>query len=148
MSQQISLGDAVISAATGVDGEVISAGANSQGAAQDFISGLGGKAGANVQVNFTYGAGGTTLKVCVDTSFDGGVTWVEVWRAAFTTASARKIINLSARTPKTTAHTPAALSDDAVVDGIFGDCWRARKIVEGTYSGNSSVAVRIQPHDS
>lgn len=142
MSEPLNLGDKAIAAATA--GEVITAGSDSNGASQAFLSGLGDISAACLQCNFTYGAGGTSLKVCIETTLDQGVTWIEVARFAFTTASAEKLMNLSALTPKIAAYTPAACSDDAAVDGILGDRWRAKIIVVGTYSGNTSVSVRMQ----
>lgn len=146
MSEPFNLGDSTIAGETSADGEVITSATDAQDVSRAYISGLGDYRGANIQVNFTYGAGGTTLKVIVETSLDQGTSWLEVYRAAFTTSSGRRVVNVSALTPKTTPLTPAALSDDTVVDGLFGDRWRARKIVTGTYTGNSSVSVRLQPH--
>lgn len=143
MSEPLNLGDNAITTAT--TGETITSASDQSGATQAYLSGLGDKQGATISVNFTYGSGGSTLKVIIETSLDQGTTWLEVYRAAFTTSGGQRIVNVSALTPKTTPLTPAALSDDTVVDGLFGDRWRARKIVTGTYAGNSSVSVRMQP---
>lgn len=142
MSEPLNLGDNAITTATA--GEVVTSASDVNGATQAFLSGLGEKLGATLSINFTYGSGGTTLKVVIETSLDQGTTWLEVYRAAFTTSGGQRIVNVSALTPKTTPLTPAALSDDTVMDGVFGDRWRARKIVTGTYAGNSSVSVRMQ----
>lgn len=144
MSEPLNLGDNAITTAT--TGEVITSASDAAGASQAYLSGLGDKLGATLSINVTYGSGGSTLKVIIETSIDQGTTWLEVYRAAFTTAGGQRIVNVSALTPKTTPLTPAALSDDTVVDGLFGDRWRARKIVTGTYAGNTSVSVRMQPH--
>lgn len=143
MSEPLNLGDNAITTAT--TGEVITSASDAAGATQAYLAGLGDKLGATLSVNFTYGSGGTSLKVIIETSLDQGTTWLEVHRAAFTTAGGQRIVNVSALTPKTTPLTPAALSDDTVMDGVFGDRWRAKKIVVGTYAGNSSVSVRMQP---
>lgn len=142
MSEPLNLGDSVISAAT--TGEVITSASDATGATQAYLAGLGDIAAACIQCNFTYGSGGTSVKIVIETTFDQGSTWIEVARFAFTTASAEKLFNLSAMTAKIAAYTPVALSDDTAVDGILGDRWRARKIVVGTYAGNSSVSVRMQ----
>jgi hypothetical protein len=110
--------------------------------AQSFIDGLDWMAAVTLQANFTYGSGGTTLKADIETSLDQGVTWVPIARFAFLLASAEKLFNLSGLTPKTTAVTPATLSDDSVVDGILGDRLRCRITSTGTYAGNTSVSVR------
>lgn len=141
MSEPLNLGDSVVSAATSASGEVITSGPD--GVA--YLRDLGDCKGANLQINFTYGSSGSSLKVIIETTLDQGSTWIEVYRAAFTTASGQRVINVSALTPITSPLTPAPLSDDTVKDGVFGDRWRARKIVTGTYAGNSSVSVRMQP---
>lgn len=104
---------------------------------------LEGMTAATIQVNFNYGSGGTSIKVTVETSLDDGTTWIEVARVALTTSSSEKVFNISGLTPKTTLVTPGALSDDTVLDGIFGDCWRAKVLTVGTYTGNTSLAVRL-----
>lgn len=142
MSEPLNLGDNAITIATA--GEVITSASDQNGATQAYLSGLGDIAAACIQCNFNYGSGGTSVKITIETSFDGGLTWIEVARFAFTTASAEKLFNLSALTPKVSAVTAAAQSDDAAVDGILGDLWRAKKIVVGTYAGNTSVSVRMQ----
>lgn len=136
------LGDATISAASAdADGEVITSASGDA-----YASELGDAEGATITVNFTFGSGGATLKVAIDTSLDQGDSWIEVARFAFTTASKKKVINLSTETPLTTPYEPVALSDDTCKDGVFGDLWRARKIVGATpYAGNSAVSVRMQP---
>lgn len=143
MSEPLNLGDNAITTAT--SGEVITSASDSAGATQAYLSGLGGILAACIQCNFTYGSGGTSVKIAIETTFDQGQTWIEVARFAFTTASAEKLFNLSALTPKLSAVTPAAQSDDAALDGILGDRWRAKKIVVGTYAGNTSVSVRMLP---
>src|SRR5262249_5609421 len=97
MSEPLNLGDSAIGAATAAGGEVITQGAN--GAA--YLTGLGDRLSATCSINFAYGSGGTTLKVIIETSLDQGVTWIEVYRAAFTTASGQRVVNISALTPVT-----------------------------------------------
>jgi hypothetical protein len=142
MSEPLNLGDNAIAAATA--GEVITSASDANGASQAYLSGLGDIAAACLQVNFNYGSGGTSVKITIETTLDQGVTWIEVARLAFTTTSAEKLVNLSALTPKVAAYSAVALSDDTAVDGILGDRWRAKKIVLGTYAGNTSVSVRMQ----
>lgn len=143
-TQPFNLGDAAIAAA--VAGEVITSASDAEGVTRAYLSGMGDKRGANFQVIFNAGDGlGSTVKLTIETSLDQGVTWIEVARVAFTTTNAQKAFNLSALTPKTALYTPAALSDDTVIDGIFGDLWRAKKTVTGTYGGNATISVRMQP---
>lgn len=139
------LGDvalAAINAAT--TATVVTQSTDGNGAAIAYLDGLEGMLAATLQVNFNYGSGGTTIKVLVETSLDQGTTWIEVWRCALATASEENLVNLSGLTPVSTPYTPAALSDDAVKDGVFGALWRARILTTGTYAGNTSLAIRMQ----
>src|SRR5437870_1038545 len=140
MSGIYNLGDEAIT--TAVTNLVITDGVSSSGVAQSYIDGLDFAAAVTLQANFTYGSGGATLKVDVETSLDQGVTWCSIARFAFTTSSAEKIVNLSGLTPVTTVYAPATLSDDAVKDGILGDRLRCRITSTGVYGGNSSISVR------
>lgn len=140
MSGIYNLGDEAIT--TAVTNLVITDGVSSSGVAQSFIDGLDFAAAVTLQANFTYGSGGTNLKVDVETSLDQGVTWIPIARFAFLLASAEKVINLSGLTPVATVYTPATLSDDSVKDGILGDRLRARITSTGVYSGNTSISVR------
>lgn len=127
------LGSLVIGAA----GEsVITEGADSAGQ----ITGLAGMQSVSLFAKFSYGSGGTTLGVIVQTSFDQGQTWVDVCRFDFTTASANKVANLSAAA----AVAPAVVTELSVegkVDGLLGDRLRAKRVSVGTYA-SSSLALR------
>lgn len=140
MSGIFSLGDEAISAA--VTNLVITDGVSAAGVAQSFIDGLDFAAAVTLQANFTYGSGGTAVKVDVETSLDQGSTWIGIARFAFTTSSAEKVVNLSGLTPVGTVYTPVTLSDDSVKDGILGDRLRCRITSTGSYAGNTSVSVR------
>lgn len=140
------LGDAslaAINAATAA--AVISSASDAQGVTQAYVDDLDGMIAATLSANFVYGSGGDTLKVIVETSLNQGATWVEVARFAFTTASAEKVVNLSALTPVTTVYAPTTLSDDTVKDGLLGPRWRARILKGGgsAYAGNTSLSVRL-----
>ena len=140
------LGDvalAAINAATAAT--VVTSASDRNGETQAYIDRLEGATAALIEANFTYGSGGDTLKVIVETTPDQGTTWIEVARFAFALASAQKVANLSGLTPVTTVYAPAALSDDTVKDGILGDRFRAR-ILKGAgaaYAGNTSLAIRL-----
>src|SRR3990167_1869141 len=135
------LGDVAITAA--VTNSVITTASDANGATQAYIDDLDGMLSATIQANFTYGSGGTTVRLMIETSLDQGTTWIEGWRGLFGTASEENGINLFALTPKTSPVTPAALSDDTCLDGIFGPRWRAKITSTGTYAGNTSLAVRL-----
>lgn len=132
---------AAINAATG--GAVITSAPDIQGVTVAYIDRLEGMLAATLIADFKYGSGGTTMKLLIETSVDQGGTWIEVARLAFATASLYRAINLSGLTPKNPT-TPGALSDDTVLDGIFGARMRARIVTTGVYAGNTSLAVRLE----
>jgi hypothetical protein len=134
------LGDEAITVA--VTNSVITDGVSSANVAQSFLDIPDGTHAVTLQANFTYGSGGTNLKVDVETSCDQGVTWIGIARFAFLLASAEKVFNLSGLTPVTTVYTPTTLGDDAVKDGILGDRIRAKITSTGVYAGNTSISVR------
>ena len=139
-----SLGDAALAAINAAtSATVITSASDAQGSTVAYIDRLEGMQAASIQANFTWGSGGTSLKVIIETSLDQGTTWIEVARMAFAAASEENIVNLSGLTPKTTPITPAALADDTCQDGVFGDRWRARILTVGTYAGNTSLAIRM-----
>jgi len=98
-----------------------------------------------VEFIFTYGADGTTCKSWLQTSLDGGTTWIDIANAAFTTSTASKVYNLSGLTAKTTAATPTdgSLADNTAVDGLLGDLFRVKTTTTGTYSGSTTLVVAV-----
>lgn len=102
---------------------------------------LAGAKSVTFYVDFTYGSGGTSVKLYFQTSFDGGTTWIDVACVAFTTSSAKKIATLTAAILNTAAGSDAALSDNTVVAGAVIDRLRLKYVVTGTYSA-SSMKVR------
>lgn len=88
-----------------------------------------------IQCALTYGSGGTTIDAYVQTSLDGGQTWIDVVHCGFTTASSKVVYNLSATTPNTTAVVPTdgTLAGAVAKDGIIGSQWRVKYITVGTY---------------
>lgn len=85
--------------------------------------------------NFDYGGDGTSAKAYVQTSFDGGNTWLDIACFAATTASAKKLANLSALTPVATFYTPTdeQLADNTTKDGLIGPLLRVKYVTVGTY---------------
>jgi len=134
------LGDAAVSAA--VTNQVITSSVSAQSVAIAYVDRLEGAQALTFEANFTWGAGGTTLKVDLETSVDQGTSWLPICRIAFTTASALKVVNISGLTPKIAAITPAVPSDDACTDGIIGERFRVRITSVGVYTGNTLVSTR------
>ena len=98
-----------------------------------------------VQANFTYGSGGTNADSYIQTSLDGGSTWIDVANFRFTTTSARKAVNLTARTPVTTQATPTdgSITANTALDGILGPLLRVKYQSSGTYAGGTNLRVDI-----
>src|SRR5438105_4544902 len=96
-----------------------------------------------IQATLTYGSGGTTTDVYVQTTLDGGVTWTDIANFHFTTSSARKVVNLTARTPVTSQVTPSdgAMSSNTAQDGVLGPQFRTKVTTTGTYGGSTSLRV-------
>lgn len=141
MTDIFNLGDQAIT--TALTNEVITDGVSSAGVAQAFIDNLGRPTAMTVFANFTYGSGGTSAALVIQTSLDG-TNWIDIARFDFTTASRAARANLSGLTPVVAA-TVAALGSEGQTDGILGDRFRAKLTTVGTYAGNTSIAVRIAP---
>lgn len=96
-----------------------------------------------LQCVFTYGSGGTTTDAYVQTSFDGGTTWVDVANFHFTTSSLTQVCNLSSGTPVTTifAPTDGSIANTTVKDGVLGDLICVKYKSTGTYAGGTTLQV-------
>lgn len=98
-----------------------------------------------IQANFAYGSGGTTADAYVQTSIDGGITWIDIAQFHFTTAAARFVFNLNSQTPVTTEYTPTdgTLTANTAADGILGRRFRVKYKSTGTYAGATSLSIDI-----
>lgn len=109
----------------------------------DAVTGLDSMATVVIEAVFTYGSGGTSAVVRVQTSLDGGTTWRDVGRIDFATASRAAHATLSGRLSKAVT-TYAALNAEGVYDGVLGDRLRAVVTTVGTYAGSTTLAVRAR----
>jgi hypothetical protein len=104
-----------------------------------------GVAGLNIQLQgtFTYGSGGTSADAYVQTSLDGGTTWIDVANFHFLLASARFTYNLSSLTPVTTEYTPTdgSIAANTAKDGVIGNLLRVKWVTVGTYAGGTVLRV-------
>jgi hypothetical protein len=96
-----------------------------------------------VLAKFARAAGGTTLDVFVQTSLDGGQTWMDIMNLTFatTTANQVQVVKTDIAVAPTTAPVDGALADDTILDGVLGDRIRVKQIVVGTYTGASTLEV-------
>lgn len=107
------------------------------------VTGLARAKSLFVYCFFDYGSGGTDAKVWVQTSADGGTTWIDIANFAVTTSDYAKAYNLSALTPVTTVYTvtDGTLADNTCKDGFIGDQIRIKFTSTGTYGGSTTVKV-------
>jgi hypothetical protein len=113
-------------------------------AAQTAITSLDGMSSANVLAEVLGAAGGTTISVKVQTTLDGGTTWLDIARFDYTTSAGKKYCVLSAGASKAvTAY--AALASEGVNDGLLGDQLRAVVTSTGTYT-DTTLSVRVSVH--
>lgn len=99
-----------------------------------------------VHSNFVYGSGGTSFDAYLQTSLDGGSTWIDILNFHATTANLRSAANLSANTPVTTPYAPtdASLAANTTKDGILGSMYRVKYTSVGTYAGSSSINIDVE----
>lgn len=98
-----------------------------------------------LQATFLYGAGGASVKAWVQTTLDGGASWIDIANFAFTTSAATKVIVLQRKPVASFTPTDGALGDDAVIDGVLGSRLRVKYTSTGTYSGATSLAISAVP---
>lgn len=95
-----------------------------------------------LQAVITVAGGGTTAKAWVQTSLDGGTSWVDIANFAFTTSTATRVYHLTAAAVTSIA-TPSdgTLADNTSVNGFLGDRFRVKLTTTGTYTGASSLVI-------
>lgn len=106
---------------------------------------------AAMQANLTYGAGGTSIKVFLQTTFDDGplpITWRDVACLAFLVAGANKLAAVTTNVAATVqaAATDGTLADDTINQGILGVKYRIKYIIAGTYT-TSFLTVSVEFHE-
>ncbi len=111
-------------------------------------TGLIGMQSLTASLDFRYGSGGTSAKAYLQTSLDGGNTWVDIACVTFALASSKKVLNFSALTPVTTPVVPTdgSMADDTAQDGVLGDQVRLKVVSTGTYAGNTLLVGRMVAH--
>lgn len=107
------------------------------------------KSYVGVQSNLLTPAGGTSIKVYLQTSFDDGVTWWDVACHAFLVAALVKASALSNAVAAAvrTAAVDGTLADDTIFNGFFGLRWRLKVVTVGNYTGTSVFRVNINWKD-
>ena len=107
------------------------------------VSGLARASSLALYCNFTYGSSGTTAKVYVQTSFDGGTTWIDIAMFDHTTSSLARAYNLTSTTAITSVYTvtDGSLSSNTCKDGLIGDMLRVKFTSTGTYATTTTMQV-------
>ena len=103
--------------------------------------------------SFAYGSGGTSVDAYVQTSFDGGLNYMDVAHFSFLLANKTRAFNLSGNTAVTAIVTPSVhtLAADTALDGFLGSLYRVWLVIVGTYAGttlNISTNRRMRPFGS
>lgn len=108
------------------------------------IIGIGGMDYLAVTGVFLYGAGGTDAIARVQTSIDGGLSWIDIISLGFLTAASTKVSAVTTRiAPATQAavYTDGSLAVNTIIQGVLGDRIRLKYVTTGTYTGATSLAV-------
>lgn len=101
------------------------------------------------QATFTYGSGGTSVDAYLQTSVDGGTTWVDIANFHFTTTSARVLFNLNSQTSVTTQYTATdgSLTANTAKDGFLAPLYRVKLASVGTYAGSTTLAIDVSAQE-
>ena len=100
------------------------------------ITSLDGMSAFSAQANFAYGSGGTTVKAKIQTTFDGGTTWLDVVEFDFATESRLALANVVANSAVAPT-TYTALSSEGVNAMALGNQLRVTITSTGTYANTS-----------
>jgi len=97
-----------------------------------------------VQAKFVYGSGGTNVTAWLQTSLDGGATWIDIAGFQFTTTTATRVYSLT-RTAVASIYTPTdgAIAPNTAKDGILGSHYRVKYTTTGDYAGGTTLQVDV-----
>ena len=111
----------------------------------DPVKGFTDAAYLLMMAKFDYTSGGTTAKAYVQTSIDGGTTWIDIACFAFATSDETRLMKVLATDDLTDNTTPTdgSLTDDTTLSGVIGDLIRAKLVVVGTYA-SSTLTLAIE----
>jgi hypothetical protein len=96
---------------------------------------------------FTRASGGTTLDAYLQTSFDGGTTWVDIANHSYVTTGASKISACNGYiAPASQGFAPGdgALAANTIIQGALGDRLRLKYVVVGNYVGTFSASALVK----
>jgi hypothetical protein len=102
-----------------------------------------------IQCTLTWGSGGTTIDADVQTSLDGGGTWVDVANCNFATIAASKRLvwtiqsSLLAAPVQVTTPTDGSMTANTALNSVFGTMWRVKYATTGTFAGGTILDVDV-----
>ncbi len=97
-----------------------------------------GVRGLSMQVTLVGATGGTSFDAKVQTSLDGGTTWIDIWHATqFLPGPGRRAASVMMAASAADFDATAALASASTKDGILGDQIRGTYTSVGTYSGTT-----------
>jgi hypothetical protein len=113
----------------------------------DDLAGLDGVA---AQLRFAWGSAGTSVRVCLQSSLDQGVTAYDVAVVDFATISRSVIFAVTTGTTAIVLPGEGGVQQggsqetEGVITSVLGDRFRLKVIVVGTYV-NTTLSARIMP---
>ena len=99
-----------------------------------------------LQANFTYGSGGTSVDAYVQTTLDGGTTWIDIAEFSFTTTSGRKVVAIPTAlgVPIVYTATDGSLAANTALSGLLGSQIRVKYTTVGTYATSTKLSIDAQ----
>jgi hypothetical protein len=100
-----------------------------------------------LQCNLTWGSGGTTVDADLQTSLDGGTTWVDIANCNFSTIAASKRLiwtlesSLVAAPVQVTTPTDGTMTANTALSGVYGTLFRIKYQTTGTFAGGTSLRI-------
>lgn len=96
-----------------------------------------------VQATVAVAASGSSIDAFVQTSLDGGATWIDIMNFHFVNTPGSKVSAVTVNIALAAAVTPGdgALTANTILTGLLGDRLRVKYVTVGTYSGGTTLAV-------
>lgn len=96
-----------------------------------------------VQCVVAIATGGSSIDAYIQTSLDGGVTWIDIMNFHFVNTPGTKVSSVTANIALAAAVTPGdgALTANTILTGLLGDRIRVKWTSVGTYSGGTTLAL-------
>lgn len=110
----------------------------------DWVTDLAGVSLISLQVRLLWGAGGTSIKAYLQSSLDQGTTAYDVAALVFAAASRAVVLSVLQTTSAVIVPVEAGAEAEGVAAAVFGDRFRLKIVVVGTYT-NTTLSARFIP---